>query len=72
VRELIDDGRTGWVVRPEDPDALARAMAAIEGSSEAERTAMGAAGRERTAARWGLSAVVDRWEQLYEDALATS
>jgi glycosyltransferase involved in cell wall biosynthesis len=70
VRELVDDGRTGFVVPTADVDALAAAMRRVEALSPAERAAMGAAARERTVERFGLDAVVDRWERLYADASA--
>jgi D-inositol-3-phosphate glycosyltransferase len=54
-------------VGPHDPVALARALGDILASPERRRT-MGAAGR-KTAERYGIETVTDRWEALYQSAL---
>ncbi|MEZ4241933.1 MAG: glycosyltransferase [Myxococcota bacterium] len=70
VRELVDDGRTGFVVPVADTDALVAAMSRLETMPRTERAALGAAGRARVAERYALDAVVDQWEALYDDALS--
>lgn len=70
VRDLVDDGRTGFVVPTADVDALAAALARVEALDEDGRTALGVAGRARILDGFGLDAVVDRWEALYADAFA--
>jgi 1,2-diacylglycerol 3-alpha-glucosyltransferase len=57
----------GVLVGPHDPVALARALGDILASPERRRT-MGAAGR-KTAERYGIETVTDRWEALYQSAL---
>jgi glycosyltransferase involved in cell wall biosynthesis len=47
LAEVVDDGVTGRLVPPGDPEALAAAVLEVLG----DREAMGAAGRER-ARRW--------------------
>jgi glycosyltransferase involved in cell wall biosynthesis len=37
LREVVDDGKTGVLVGPEDPDALAAALAGLIGSPERRR-----------------------------------
>ncbi|MEQ1501508.1 MAG: glycosyltransferase [Myxococcota bacterium] len=69
VRDLVDDGKTGLVVRPSDVDAMGRALRALEELPEPDLVAMGVAARARVVDRWGLDAVVDRWEALYRGAL---
>lgn len=66
ARDLVEDGVTGFVVPPSDVAAMAAALSRVTAMSAAERRALGRAGRERVRARFGLEAVVDRWEALYE------
>ena len=46
IPEVVEDGRTGWLVPPEDPPRLAAALAAVLGDP-AEARRRGAAGRQR-------------------------
>ncbi len=51
IPEVVEDGATGWLVPPEDPEALAAALAeALERPGEARRR--GAAGRRRVDERF--------------------
>ena len=59
IPELIDDGRTGLLVRPEAPDELALALAALIGDP-ARRGALGEAGRRRVAEKFGLDSNIER------------
>lgn len=59
IPELIEDGVTGVLVPPEDPPALAAALAALAGDP-ARREALGAAGRERVRTAFGHDAGLDR------------
>jgi glycosyltransferase involved in cell wall biosynthesis len=59
LAEVVDDGVTGLLVEPGDPDALARAILDVL----AHRGAMGAAARE-AARRFGADAYADRVEAL--------
>jgi glycosyltransferase involved in cell wall biosynthesis len=70
VRDLVDDGVSGHVVPAADVGALRDGMAAVMALCEAEHAAMGAAGRAWVEARYSLAAVVERWEELYREALA--
>lgn len=69
VPELVEDGVSGYIVPPHDPEALAAAMLKIMSLSEDERRAMGRAGRAHIEAKYSLDQVVDRWEKLYQDLL---
>jgi glycosyltransferase involved in cell wall biosynthesis len=62
VRELVRDGVDGWLVPPGDAAALARAMAGLM-ADPARRAALGARAAE-VVERFGLEAILDRWEQL--------
>jgi glycosyltransferase involved in cell wall biosynthesis len=65
VPELVDEGRTGLLVPPEDATALARAMDDVTGMDPESRRRMGAAGRKRTLEQFGIEAVADRWVDIY-------
>ncbi|EIZ81185.1 glycosyltransferase [Novosphingobium sp. Rr 2-17] len=54
IDSIIEDGRTGLVVPPSDPDALAAAIQRLIAAPE-QASAMGAAGRIDVAARFDLA-----------------
>jgi glycosyltransferase involved in cell wall biosynthesis len=62
--ELIEDGRTGLLVPPRDPHALAQAILKLA-ADPAWRAEIGRAGRERVVARFSLEAKLVRTEALY-------
>lgn len=63
IRELIVDGMHGWLVGPDDPVALAKAIeAALRNPQEAERR--GAAAQQRVIDRFSVNAMVSAWEKL--------
>ena len=67
--ELIEDGRTGLLVPPQRPDALARALVRSIENPEAAQT-MAQAGRERVLTMFSHEVKVRRTEALYERLLA--
>ena len=62
--EIVEHGTTGLLVPPDDPEALASAVADLLRDREQGRR-MGAAGRERVARRYNLAAMVDRLLEVY-------
>jgi glycosyltransferase involved in cell wall biosynthesis len=68
--DLIEDGRTGRLVAPCDPTALASALDAVLADS-ALRRRLGAAARERVIAAYSLPVAADRLLHLYRE-LATA
>ncbi|MGH2722675.1 MAG: glycosyltransferase [Actinomycetota bacterium] len=66
--EVVEDGRTGSVVPPADPPALARAVAALLRDPGARRR-MGDAARRRSA-EFDIRRTVRRTEQVYEELLS--
>jgi glycosyltransferase involved in cell wall biosynthesis len=48
-REIVEDGRTGWLCPPSDVEALSRLL--VHASREADRAAMGRAARQAAEAR---------------------
>lgn len=71
VPELVVDGRTGTLVPPRDPSALARAMAGIMALTPAERAAMGERGRAAVTDRFTPDRVGNQWLQLLDSCSAT-
>jgi len=69
-REVVEDERSGYLVAPGDPEALARAMTRLMSLSEPERRTMGERGRDRVLNGYSLTRVVERWEALYRETLA--
>lgn len=66
--EVLEHGRTGWLVPPQDPEALAAALAeALADPAEADRRA--AAARATMIADRSIEAMVRRHEAFYEHAL---
>ncbi len=69
IPEVVEDGATGWLVPPGDPEALARAITAALGDPAA-RASRGALGRRRLAERFGLERMIDETLAVYAEALA--
>ena len=66
AEEMIDDGRTGVLVPPSDPGAMAAALRRLLGAGDAG-AAMGTAARRRVEAEFTLAGMMHRYEQLYTD-----
>lgn len=67
--DIVRDGRTGYLVPPGDPQALARRLIAILGSRD-HAEALGAEGRRVALAEYSRDAVLDRLEQTYREMIA--
>lgn len=68
-REVVVDGKTGFLVPPKDPKALAQAMLRLMNLPEEERRKMGEVARQHIEANFSLDRVVDQWEALYRELL---
>lgn len=66
--EIIDDGRTGILVLPADPPALAEAIERILRNPELGRR-LGYAARQGVMDRFDVSAVVSQWETFLRNRL---
>lgn len=67
LKDLIDEGNTGWIVPPEDPDALAQALASLwASSSQCDRMGHRAL---RLAADFAWHKVARRHLDLFDDLL---
>jgi glycosyltransferase involved in cell wall biosynthesis len=69
VRELVADGTSGFVVEPEDPEAIAAALLRLV-STPALASEMGQAGRRRTAEAFELERLAELHLHAYEVAIA--
>src|SRR5215213_4528707 len=69
IPELVEDGRTGLLVPPGDPTALAEAMAALAGDP-ARAVELGRAARRRVAARHDPGGHADALLDCYRRAIA--
>jgi glycosyltransferase involved in cell wall biosynthesis len=62
--DLIESGRTGLLVPPDDPRALAEALGGLV-SAPARAAALGAAARDDVARRYSFERMVRAFEDLY-------
>jgi len=69
--EIVEDGRTGWLVPPDDEGALADALVACIDDAD-ERARRGAAAREAALERWSWPALAGRLAGVLTDAAATA
>jgi glycosyltransferase involved in cell wall biosynthesis len=69
--EIVEDGRTGWLVPPDDEAALADALVACI-DDPAERARRGAAARETALERWSWPALAGRLAGVLADAATTA
>lgn len=68
--EILRDGQTGFLVPPRNTEALCMAMGSLMRMHADDRIAMGTQARQRVASLYSMSAVLDRWEELYTELLA--
>ncbi len=66
--EVVEEGRTGLLVDPGSPAALAAALRDVLGSPDLGRT-LGEAGRRRVEAHFRAAPMARRVESIYEEAL---
>jgi sugar transferase (PEP-CTERM/EpsH1 system associated) len=66
--ELVDEGSTGLIVPPADPQALAAAIGRLA-SDPGRAAAMGRAGRTRAVGQFSLEAMVARYQGIYDQQL---
>ena len=71
VSDLVESGRSGWIVPPRDPAALAEGMLGMMALDAASRAGMGALARERVAGRFDQEQIADRWESVIQQTSAS-
>ena len=69
TREVVVDGVNGLLARAGDPQSLSQAMSGMMQMPLEERCAMAESAQRRVMEEFGLEAVLDRWERLYEGLL---
>lgn len=69
--EIVIDGVNGYIVPPGDEDALARGITRVMQLPEAERALMAERGRQLIRTHFEIERILDRWEALYRDILAS-
>ncbi len=70
IPELVEDGRSGLLVPPGDPSALASGIATLLEDSEL-RTRLSQTGKMRVISEFSSSATARRVEVAYSKALST-
>jgi glycosyltransferase involved in cell wall biosynthesis len=68
VPDVVEEGETGFLVRPRDTHALAERLETLARDPE-RRAAMGSAGRERTLNRYAVERLVEDMDGLYRELL---
>ena len=68
IVEVVEDGKTGILVPPSQPDALAAAITQVLANPERARE-MGRAGRRRVEAQFSWTSIAERTEQVYAEAI---
>ncbi len=66
--EVVEDGSTGWLVPPNDPEALAERLRRLLLNPE-QRRAMGAAGRARVEQHFSLARMAAEIAHIYSEVL---
>ena len=67
--DVVVEGETGLLVPPDDPAALAGALAQLIRDAALRRT-MGASGRRRARACFSVQAMVERTLAMYDELLS--
>jgi glycosyltransferase involved in cell wall biosynthesis len=67
--DVVIDGDTGYIVEPENPDAIANAMHSIMRAQPEERRAFSVASRRRCLDHFQFEAIARKWLDLYEHYL---
>jgi glycosyltransferase involved in cell wall biosynthesis len=68
--EIVEEGQSGYLVPPADPEALARRLRTLL-LDPALRCAMGSAGRERVLKHFSAAAMSSAFTAIYDEILAT-
>jgi len=71
LTDTVVDGRTGMVVPPQDPAALAAALGTLQRDPDLRRR-LGEAGRQRTCDRYSWQVVAEETAEVYRSVLAST
>ncbi|OAD21504.1 glycosyltransferase [Candidatus Thiomargarita nelsonii] len=64
-REVVVDGKTGYLVNSGNAEELAKTMLSVMNMSIAERRKLGIEGRQYVSANYSIDKIVTTWESLY-------
>lgn len=68
--EVVTQGKSGYLIPPNSPTALCSAMEALMRISDEERKQMGETGHRSAVEKYSMTAVLDRWIEIYSDLYA--
>jgi glycosyltransferase involved in cell wall biosynthesis len=68
-REVVQEGQTGYLVPPGNPESLSAAMLRLMALPEVQRQRMGEAARAFVEQRYSLESVLIQWEIIYAEQL---
>lgn len=69
IPEVVENGREGWLVEPDDPRALAAALSSLIGDGEL-RDRFGEGGRRRVLERFTSTRMTEDYERLFQRAVS--
>jgi glycosyltransferase involved in cell wall biosynthesis len=69
TREVVEDGRTGWLSAAGKPALLAESMIRMMQTPVEARETIGGHARQHVLKHFSLEAVLDQWEALYRQLL---
>ncbi|MCD2204878.1 glycosyltransferase [Halobacterium sp. KA-6] len=65
-KDIIEDGKSGFLVPPESPEKLTEKLDYVMSMGPEERAKIGRNARERITREFSMSAISERWEEIYE------
>ncbi|WP_337870538.1 glycosyltransferase [Meiothermus sp.] len=68
-REVVQEGQTGYLVPPGNPESLSAAMIRLMTLPEMQRQRMGEAAQAFVEQRYSLESVLTQWETIYAEQL---
>jgi glycosyltransferase involved in cell wall biosynthesis len=68
---IVDDGETGWLVPPDDEDAMCEALIEVVNNPD-ERRSRGEAAYRVARSRYSWPALVERLAEVYEEVRSGS
>jgi glycosyltransferase involved in cell wall biosynthesis len=71
LEEIVEDGKTGLIVPPNDANTLATALLTLLQDRDLAED-MGSSGRTRARCHFGMETHIDRVEELYKSAIEAS
>jgi glycosyltransferase involved in cell wall biosynthesis len=69
TRRLVEGGDAGWLVPPDDPTALARALTELVEAPEETLASMGRTGSEFVRREYSAAKLAERTLEVYEEVM---